>query len=510
MPGPDKKHSEITIEVTSRSISSAVTSDESTEHAGNNHPDVSSSSSAEDENVVDWTGPNDPDMPLNWPRYRQFSIIAVVTACRFTAMLSSSMMSPALAQVETEFKDASQTLITFTVSIYVIGCAVGPLVLAPLSETYGRYWVYHAGNIAYTIFSAACALSPSAGALLSFRLLAGFAGGVPITNAGGTVADMIPRERRGFIMGAALIISPTFAPVVGGFLAEAMGWRWIFWFITIVSGLVTILSFFLLHETYSPVLLQHKAASLRRKTGNSQLRALSETRELPFWKKMQRALRRPLVLLVSSPILIIMSLYAAFVQGVTYIILTSMPIAFSDIYGWGEGVVGLSAVSLGIGCLIAIIITGQFSDRIYLRQKEKSGDANQPESRLFFLFPAAVTLPAGILIYGWTVHFESHWIAPLIGTGTFGLGMVLATTAIMTYIVDAFSVYSASALAANGLVRGIAGGLLLLGGPKLFERLGYGWGGTLLGFLSVAFGGASLALWTFGKALRTRFPVDLE
>lgn len=65
-------------------------------------------------------------------------------------------------------------------------------------------------------------------------------------------------------------------------------------------------------------------------------------------------------------------------------------------------------------------------------------------------------------------------------------------------------------MAANGLLRGIAAALLPLSGPKLFERLGYGWGNTLLGLLAVGFGGASILLWPFGKTLRVRHPVNLE
>ncbi|KAI9039006.1 uncharacterized protein KD926_009990 [Aspergillus affinis] len=401
-------------------------------------------------------------------------------------MLASSMMSPALGQIKAEFNDSTQTLITFTVSIYIISNAVGPLVLAPLSETYGRCWIYHAGNVMYTAFSAGCALSPNASALLALRLLAGLAGSIPVTTVGGTIADMVVPERRGLInsiLGATLVFAPTLAPVAGGFLAESQGWRWIFWLVTIVSGLTTMLGFALLRETYNPVLLQRKAARLRQESGNDQVHTHNRTDELPFMQKLGRALRRPVVLHLASPILIIASLYLAFIYGVTYLLITSMPLVFRDVYGWGEGALGLSSLSLGVGCFIGISLTGRYSDQIYQRQKERSGDANQAESRLFFLLPAAVSLPTGLLMYGWTVHFQTHWIAPLIGTATFGAGMALGTAAMSSYLIDAFSTYAASAL---------AGGLLPLSGPGMYERLGYGWGNTLLGLLSVLFGGGSL------------------
>lgn len=78
-----------------------------------------------------------------------------------------------------------------------MGFGIGSLVLAPLSEIYGRNWIYHGGNIAFTILTAACGAAPNAGALFAFRLLAGMAGGAPMTNAAGTVADIIPVYSRG-------------------------------------------------------------------------------------------------------------------------------------------------------------------------------------------------------------------------------------------------------------------------------------------------------------------------
>ena len=86
-----------------------------------------------------------------------------------------------------------------------------------------------------------------------------------------------------------------------------------------------------------------------------------------------------MALLVASPILVITSLYIAFVHGITFILLTSMPLAFREVYGWSEGAVGLSSLGLGAGCFIGVFLTGLFSDRIYKREKEKSGDAYQPE-----------------------------------------------------------------------------------------------------------------------------------
>ncbi|KAJ5275293.1 hypothetical protein N7505_003838 [Penicillium chrysogenum] len=437
-------------------------------------------------------------------------------------------MSPALGQIQNEFK-TTETVATLTLSIYVrfpwishlkrmVGYAIGPLLFAPLSEVYGRSRIYHTGHIWYTIVSVGCALSPNTGALLVFRLLAGFTGGVPVANAGGTIADMIPRNRHGLMMSifnAALLLSPTLAPVAGGFLAETKGWRWIFWLMTILSGATTIVSFILLRETYGPVLLQRKAAQLRRETGNELLHARGND-NVPTKQKVLQALRRPAVLLCTHPLLMLGSVYMGFVYGVTYLLFTSIPLVFRDLYGWSEGRLGLAPLGVGIGSLLALLVTGRYSDRMYVHQQQKSGhEIGLPECRLFFLFPATIALPFGLILYGWTAHVQTHWIVPIIGTAIFGGGMIFAFNSVNTYLVDVFSKYAASALAAVSFIRCISGGALPLCGPRLYERLGYGWGNNLLGFLALFFGAGSLAIWRFGTKLRERYkghkiPVGME
>ncbi len=106
---------------------------------------------------------------------------------------------------------------------------MGPLVIAPLSEMYGRVPIYNMCNVAFVAFTVGCALAPSMGSLIAFRFLAGCFGIAPITNGGGTIADLMKPEQRGRAMSIWAIgplLGPVIGPVCGGFLAEAKGWRW--------------------------------------------------------------------------------------------------------------------------------------------------------------------------------------------------------------------------------------------------------------------------------------------
>ena len=148
--------------------------------------------------------------------------------------LASSMFAPGVPEVMTEFHSTNTTLAGFVVSVYVLGYAFGPLIIAPLSELYGRLPVYHASNILFVVFTVACAVASNLNMLIGFRFLQGTFGSTPLTIGGGTIADMIVQEKRGGVMAIwALgpLMGPVIGPVAGGYLSQGKGWRWVFWVI---------------------------------------------------------------------------------------------------------------------------------------------------------------------------------------------------------------------------------------------------------------------------------------
>lgn len=147
------------------------------------------------------------------------------------------MFAPGVPSVMVEFHTTSTMLATFVVSVFVLGFAFGPLLLAPLSEMYGRIPVYHTCNVLFLLFTIGCAVSQNMGTLIAFRFLAGLAGVATVTCGSGTIADLMPVEKRGLAMSLwslGPLLGPMIGPIVGGFLIEAEGWRWVFWLITIV------------------------------------------------------------------------------------------------------------------------------------------------------------------------------------------------------------------------------------------------------------------------------------
>ena len=150
--------------------------------------------------------------------------------------LGSSMFAPAVAEVMKDFHSTSSEMASFVVSVYLLGFAFGPLLIGPLSELYGRMYLYHVCNVLFVVFNVACAVATDMGSLTAFRFLAGSAGSAPLSIGAGSLADMIRQERRGGAMAAwALgpLLGPVIGPVAGGYIAEGLGWRWTFWILAI-------------------------------------------------------------------------------------------------------------------------------------------------------------------------------------------------------------------------------------------------------------------------------------
>ena len=216
-----------------------------------------------------------------------------------------------------EFQIDNLQLASFVVSVYILGFAAGPLVIAPLSEIYGRVPIYHICNVGFTGFAVACALAPTMHSLIVFRFLNGLFGSCPATIGGGSITDMIPQEKRakvmaGYSIGA--LFAPILGPMVGGLLAHVLGWRWDFWLLAISGAIFSVLQIFILRETYCTVILARKVAAMRKVTGKMDLRSKLDAGLSPLAYFVTNIVR-PMKMLTSSPIVIITSIFIAITYG---------------------------------------------------------------------------------------------------------------------------------------------------------------------------------------------------
>ncbi|KAF2669754.1 MFS general substrate transporter [Microthyrium microscopicum] len=485
----------------------ATSDDGHQDHHSTESDKVAAEKEAKD-NIVDWDGPDDPQTPMNWPAWKRLTQVVLATAFLLTANLAATMFAPGAAALAKEFHITSPTVITLTVSVYLAGLAVGPMIISPLSELYGRLVVYHICNIVFISFIIGCALAKNTGIFLAFRFLAGCASSGPATVGGGTVADVVPPAQRGRAMSllfAGPLLGPVLGPIIGGFVSESIGWRWTFWIIAMMAGVFFTISIFFLRETNASVLLEWKAARLRKETGNTALLSKMD-RGLTARQLFIRAITRPTKLLILSPIVLLLALLCAFVMGLLFLLFTTFPMVFEEQYHFSAGVSGLSYLGVGLGMGTSLVVFAIFSDK----QQKTPGKQAKLEGRLKPMIWIMPAVPIGIFWYGWAAEARTHWIVPIIGTFVFGFGFLWVLMPTQLYLVDAFGAEAAaSALAANVIVRLVAAAFLPLAGPSLYANLGLGWGNSVLGFIGVAFLPVPFLFYRYGEWLREKFAVAL-
>lgn len=421
------------------------------------------------------------------------------------------MVAPALTAIGKDLNIPDGFMQALVLSIFIAAYALGPLVWGPLSELYGRVIIMQISNAWFLLFNLGCALARTEGQMIAFRFLSGIGGSAPLAIGGGTLSDLFTAEQRGKALSVYSImpmLGPAIGPIAGGWIAEKTTWRWGFYSTTIACGVVQTAGFFLLQETYAPVLLHWKRKRLVKETGNKELRTEYDHPERTFTQHLTIALTRPFRLLATQPILQVLALYMAFLYGLMYLMLSSFPALFATKYHESPGIQGLNYISLGLGFWLGSQLCAPLQDRIYARLKKRyvpDGGPGRPEFRVPMMIPGAVIVPVGVLIYAWTAEYKTHWIGPNIGAFIMAVGTIISFQCLQGYIVDAYSRYAASAVGAATVLRSLAGFGFPLFAPAMYAKLGYGPGGSLLAGCAVFIGWpAPILLWVYGQKLRAK------
>ncbi|KAH9880055.1 hypothetical protein J1614_002080 [Plenodomus biglobosus] len=457
-----------------------------------------------DSQLVDFDGPDDPEDPMNWKASKKWGMVFLISAITFLTPLASSSFAPGVPEIMTEFNSTSELLSGFMVSVYVLGFAFGPLIIAPLSEMYGRLPLYHSCNLLFVVFTIAAAVASNMGQFIVFRFLMGCFGGGPMVLGGGTIADLIPRHQRGTAMGIWMMgvtIGPCVGPLIGGYLGEAKGWRWNFWIVAIVAGAFFIMSLILMKETSPIIILQRKTNRLRAETGNTKLRSKLDSGMSPS-RLLKFSLIRPAKMLTRSMICFAISLYIAITYAYLYVLFTTLSSVFSEQYGWQGGSVGLAFIGLGVGSVIGQFSYIHFGNQI-VNKHIAQGDF-RPEHRLYIMTIGGFWIPIGMFMYGWSVQYKIHYIVPQIAMAFVGFGMLMLFMPGTTYLVDVFTVHAASAMAATTVLRSLMAALVPLSSQTMYASMGYGWGNSTLAFVALLLIPIPFLFIKYGEQIRAR------
>ncbi|KAH0153539.1 MFS general substrate transporter, partial [Aureobasidium melanogenum] len=285
----------------------------------------------------------------------------------------------------------------------------------------------------------------------------------------------------------AVVGGPTVGPIIGSALTVTIGFRWPSYILAIWVFAVTVLAFFFLPETYSPVLLKKKAQRLRKETGDSRWHHPHEDVKLDVKSVVTKHLARPIIMLTTEPMVTCIAFYASFVYGILYMTLEVFPIVFEQNRGWPLITSTLPFLALFVGVLFAVLINLANQPR-YARAVDANKGRPAPEARLLPMSVGGVLFTIGLFWFGWTADPSIPWPSCVVAAAFIGAGFNIIFQQCINFLVDTYLLYAASAVSANTFLRSIIAGGLPLAARPMFNNLGVGPAMSILG------GVAALAL----------------
>lgn len=264
---------------------------------------------------------DDKTNPYNWNIPKKLYVVITGMLMVVNSTMGSSLPSGATSVVQKYFHVTSDELLVLPVSIYLIGYILGPMIFAPLSESYGRKIIMICTFTVFSAFVMASALAPNFASLVIFRLFAGIGASTPVSVIGGIYADLYNTSRaRGIAIMAFMACTtwgPLAGPLISGYVSEGVSWQWVYWIELIVAG-ATWPFLLCMPETYGPVILKRKAKKMRKESGNSNIAAPSEVRKQDLWEVVSVVLTRPVRMFLFEAIVLCTCLYLSLAYGIFY------------------------------------------------------------------------------------------------------------------------------------------------------------------------------------------------
>ncbi|CAK5276502.1 unnamed protein product [Mycena citricolor] len=476
-------------------------------HAG--EPYVATPPPVRDPQAVTWDGPDDPANPMNWSVRRKWFMTAVCVFATVCVTFASSAPSSALLVLERDFHTSAEVSY-LTTTTFLLGYVFGPLVWGPGSELFGRKRTLAVAMVVFTLFHLGQALAHNLQTFFVTRFLAGFFGCAPLVSSGGVLADIWSAETRGVatsIFSASVFIGPVMGPIVAGYIVESgVSWRWIFWVGMIFSGTCTALLLVALRETYVPVLMFNKVKALRKADpeGSAHLYAEIEKQDWTPWAVVQRTLFRPFTMLAGEPILVLVTLYLSLVYGVMYCLFEAFPIIFVVRRHFTIGQDGLMFIGIGIGTSLGAVVN-YLCCRHYPRLIKEWRGFPPAEERLLGAMIGSPAFVVGAFWLGWTGQYASvPWYVPELGAIVLGMGISLIFMSFLSYLVDTYLMYAASAFAANTFMRSLVAAVFPLFTVQMFNKLGVHWASTLLGGVGLLLMPSPFLFYKYGARIREK------
>ncbi|KAK8132198.1 hypothetical protein PG999_000371 [Apiospora kogelbergensis] len=464
--------------------------------------------------VVTWDGPDDPQDPFNWPSWKKWWTVGLGLLASFVCSMNGSILAVAHEAISHEFgisDDAFPHSYWITTS-WGVGAALFPLVIFPAMEDWGVRPV-----VLGTYFCFVCLLIPIGFARTFATPRHGPGGCVPLmSDAVASIASNVFFRDKARSTPVALYVliylgATSLGPVLGAAILEHLPWRWIGHIELIVTSALFPVFCAGLPESRGSAILRAKAQKMRRE--GKKAYTAEEADSTPLQQRIIRSLTRPLYMLFTEWVVFVAAIWAAFSLGTIYLFTHSVGQVYGALYGWSPVQAGYIQSAIVVGEVLGTVLslsTNHWYEALAARNTEVPGTPI-PEARLYTaILGGFLGVTGGMLIYAWAAHAAVHWMVITVGLALVGAGTTAVVISIANYLIDAYSKYAASALAAVGLAENLSIAFLPLASSALYTDLGFQWASTLLAFASLALVATPFIVIKWGKEIRARSPFMKE
>ncbi|GJN88631.1 hypothetical protein Rhopal_001597-T1 [Rhodotorula paludigena] len=430
--------------------------------------------------------PGDPEDPATgwgrWKRYRMMALACFVTYC---SAFNASANGAASGGFIADHPSVTSTVFQTSSFTYLAMLGIGPLVLAPISETFGRRPQIWICTFVIMVLFLGQALAPNIYSLVFCRLIQGTAASIEGPVAAGVVADLWPKKTRGPAMGIFVLTVFTAnatGPLTMNWVAQELSWPWVYWIQMISNGVCFLLITFFFVEPRADVILGKRCKALEKETGRPHYVEGAERFE-GWAEALKLSSTRPLMYLFTEPIVMALALWVGFAWGVVFLAIGAISHVFAEVYGFSQGLSHTVLITGFVGAFISFILHLTVQEPMYQRAALAGHGKAKPEVRLYASAIGGMLFSAGAFGFAWTAREWIHWFVPCIFLTLFNVGIYTIYLGTYLYIGDCYVPFF---------------------GVTMYDQLTFKWASSLVGFIAGALAIVPWILIIFGDKLRAK------
>ncbi|TID31388.1 hypothetical protein CANINC_000017 [Pichia inconspicua] len=479
---------------------------------------------------------DNPYHPYHWPSKKKYAIVFAYCMLQVFVLLTSTTYVAAKFYIVEKFHTTEQVA-TLGQSMFIIGTAVGPSFLGPLSDLGGRKWIYVVSIFFYVILNFGCAYPLNMPMLAIFMFLIGLCGSTATTNIAGTVGDLFMASDEASQPMALFVFSANAGPSIGGIVGEAimenskLGYKWIF-LINIIIGAFYVFFLMFIPETLPRIVIEERTAIEGKEVPNVIIRefgylmdnlkgkhgsykALYEQKlieegneavvveHVSVFNEIKFITTQALILMVTEPIIIFLSLYNGFAYGLLFLYNDGI----FDVFVVNNGLSAIAAECTYLNFVVGVcfvLLLQPLQTWLFKRDRLKNGGVSRPEARFLLSLVTVWGFPLGLFWFAFTSDGKTNYWSPIIAGLMLAIGDPLLWLAMLSYIIDSYSAagLSNSAIAAFCIPSFAIAAALAHAGVAMFENMSSTWAMATLGFISIGIVALVYIFFFFGHKLR--------